>query len=360
LDKAPTRPKSARRTAGVKEETIGRKEDGSMKSSTGDWGKRQRRIIGQNNRNGSSSRDQSDRKGKRQGIGSSRSIRIGINTKFKHGRMVSRQQKREPHVLMHLNVEGGLDLFSQLGSTRTGKTEKGMDVGGLLHGWSRGGRETEIKRKMKRATGSWNAANNVGAVNSRTAIPGTGGSMSSFGKDGVGATIVGGDGNDFAKEPVKVFNANSLVVAVSSDMNINIQNRANRLEKAFESTAVIDDDQAAETNFQKDFLNEKTSEIMSGDVASSGIDEDKTSEIAHGIHEAGLATVVGNVSRSPEIDVEDAEGTAERPRKDKLAVASNGAVGGDTVGTLQHPSGIIMSLRHSGQKKRRRMQCKVL
>jgi hypothetical protein len=66
LNKAPTRPKSASRPVGDKEETVGRKGDGGMKSSAGSWGKRQRRVIGYNNRNSSSSsssssRDQSDR-----------------------------------------------------------------------------------------------------------------------------------------------------------------------------------------------------------------------------------------------------------------------------------------------------------
>jgi hypothetical protein len=41
----------------------------------------------------------------------------------------------------------------------------------------------------------------------------------------------------------------------------------------------------------------------------------------------------------PKINMENIKGTAEGPGKDQLAIASNGAIGGDTVGTLQHPSG---------------------
>jgi hypothetical protein len=138
------------------------------------------------------------------------------------------------------------DLFSELGS-RTSKTEKGMDVGSLLQSGSRSGRKTEIERESKRTTDSWDAANDIGAIN-RTAVPSIGGGVSSFNEDCVGSTIVGGDGNGFVQEPVKVFDANSLVVATSGDMNINMEDEANGLEEALESTAVIDDDQSAETD----------------------------------------------------------------------------------------------------------------
>jgi hypothetical protein len=51
---------------------------------------------------------------------------------------------------------------------------------------------------------------------------------------------------------------------------------------------------------------------MGSDVVG-GVDEDKSGKVAHGIHEVGLATVIGDLSRSPEIDVEDVEGAAEGP-----------------------------------------------
>ncbi len=37
---------------------------------------------------------------------------------------------------------------------------------------------------------------------------------------------------------------------------------------------------------------------MGSDVVS-GIDEDKTSEVTHGVHEIGLAAVVRNITRRP-------------------------------------------------------------
>jgi hypothetical protein len=211
----------------------------------------------------------------------------------------------------------------------------------LLYSGSRGGRETEIERETKWATDSGDAANDVGAIN-RTAVPGIGGGVSSLDEDCVGASIIGGDGNCVVQESVEVFDANSFVVATSCDMNINVEDGANSLEEAFESAAVIDNDQPAETDFQKDFLDEKTSEIMSSDVVS-GIDKYKPSEVAHSIHEISLATVIGDVSRSPEIDVEDVERAAKGPREDEFTVASDGSVGSDAMRALKDPRSDILA-----------------
>jgi hypothetical protein len=81
---------------------------------------------------------------------------------------------------------------------------------------------------------------------------------------------------------------------------------------------------------------------MGGGV-TGGINEDESSKVAHRVHEIGFATIVGNLARGPKIDVEDIKGATERPRKDELAVASDGAVGSDTMGALQHPSCDILA-----------------
>ena len=46
-----------------------------------------------------------------------------------------------------------------------------------------------------------------------------------------------------------MFNADSFVVAASSDMEVDIQNRTDFLEEALESAAVVDDNQTAEPCF---------------------------------------------------------------------------------------------------------------
>jgi len=83
---------------------------------------------------------------------------------------------------------------------------------------------------------------------------------------------------------------------------------------------------------------------MSGDVVR-GVDENKPSEVAHGIHQIGFATVVGDLAGGPEIDVENVEGAAEGPGKDKLAVASNSAVGSDAMGALEDPSSNVFATK---------------
>ena len=75
----------------------------------------------------------------------------------------------------------------------------------------------------------------------------------------------------------------------------------------------------------------------------SGGDKYESCEVAHGVHEISFAAVVGNIARSPEIDMEDIEWAAEGPREDELAVAGDGAVGSDAVRALKDPIGDIFA-----------------
>jgi hypothetical protein len=49
------------------------------------------------------------------------------------------------------------------------------------------------------------------------------GSVRSFDKDNVGATIVGSDAHGFVEKAMEAFDANSFVVARSNDMNVNVE-----------------------------------------------------------------------------------------------------------------------------------------
>jgi hypothetical protein len=71
-----------------------------------------------------------------------------------------------------------------------------------------------------------------------------------------------------------------------------------------------------------------------GSGVAGGINEDESSKVAHRVHEIGFATIVGNLARGPKLNMEDIKGATERPRKDELAVASDGAVGSDAMGAL--------------------------
>ena len=106
---------------------------------------------------------------------------------------------------------------------------------------------------MERPTDSGNTANDVGAIN-RAAIPSVSGSMGGFNENGVPATVVSSNADSFVKESVKMFDTNSFVVAASSDMDFDIEKRTNFLKEALERAAIVDRNQTAEANFQKDFL----------------------------------------------------------------------------------------------------------
>jgi hypothetical protein len=111
-------------------------------------------------------------------------------------------------------------LFGEL-SSRASEAKEGMNIGSLVRSRSRSGAEAQVKRKSERATDSGNAADDVGPING-AAVPSVGSSVGGFNKDNVGATIVGGNGDSFVEEAVKMFDCNSFVVAASSDVYIDM------------------------------------------------------------------------------------------------------------------------------------------
>jgi hypothetical protein len=71
------------------------------------------------------------------------------------------------------------------------------------------------------------------------AVPSMSGSMRTFNKDSVGAAIVGRDAHGFVKKAMEMFDANSFVVALSSNMNVNVEDGADFLEETFEGADII-------------------------------------------------------------------------------------------------------------------------
>jgi hypothetical protein len=221
------------------------------------------------------------------------------------------------------------DLFSKL-SGRPSQTEESMDIGGLLGSW--GGTKAEVERESERPANSWNTANDVGTVD-RAAVPGISSGMGSLDKHSVSAAIIGRDADSFIQKAMEVFNTNSFVVTTGSHMDINMQKGADSLEDTFEGAAVVNNEETTKANFEKNFLDEEPGEIMGCDVAGS-IDQDEACKITHSVQEVTIAAIVGNITRGPEVNVEDVKGTAEGPRKDELAVTGDGTIGRDAVGTL--------------------------
>jgi hypothetical protein len=159
--------------------------------------------------------------------------------------------------------------------------EKSMDVGSLVGGGGWGRAEAEIKGETKRMTNRRDAANNIGTID-RTAVPGIRSGVSSFNKNSVSATVIGSNGNGFIQKLVEMFDADGFMVPLGSAMEGDVEEKANLFEEAFKGAAIVDNDNAAETNFEEHILNKKTSKVMGGDVASGG-DQDKSGEITHGV-----------------------------------------------------------------------------
>jgi hypothetical protein len=157
LDKVPARTQSASRTVRDEEETIGGKGDGGVKSSTGNWGKRQRRIIGWDNRDSSGSGDGSNRKRKGQRDGSSRRIGVGIGVvaEFKHRGMI-----------MHLNIEGGSEGMRERGMRMVKVSEVwGVDRSARKEGWWEG-RESLSRILEQRSSRMAATTNEIGTETS--------------------------------------------------------------------------------------------------------------------------------------------------------------------------------------------------
>jgi hypothetical protein len=149
------------------------------------------------------------------------------------------------------------DLLGELGC-RGSETEERMDVGSFLQSWSRGRTQAAVERETKRVLNGGDAANDISPIDG-AAVPSVSRSVGSLDEDSVGATVVSGNSDSFIQETMKVLNTDGFVVATGSNMDAYIQNRTDRLEQTLEgSTAVVDNNEATETDFQEDFLDEET------------------------------------------------------------------------------------------------------
>jgi hypothetical protein len=148
------------------------------------------------------------------------------------------------------------DLLGELGC-RGSKTEERMNVGSLLQSWSRGRTQAEVERETKRAPNGGDAANDVSPMDG-AAVPSASSSVGSLDEDSVSATVVSGDSDSFVQETMKVLNTDGFVVATGSNMDAHVQNRTDGFKQTLEGAAVVDDNEATETDFQEDFLDEET------------------------------------------------------------------------------------------------------
>jgi len=148
-------------------------------------------------------------------------------------------------------------LFSKLGGRRR-ETKEGMDVGSLIRSGGRGRAQAKVERETKRSSNSGNTANNISTVNGAD-VPSVSSGVRSFNKNGISAAIIGSNSDSFIEESVELFNSDSFVIAASSDVEVNGKSSANSLEESFKSAAVVDDNQTAKSDFQKNFLDKEAS-----------------------------------------------------------------------------------------------------
>ena len=204
-----------------------------------------------------------------------------------------------------------------------------MDIGGLLLGRSQSWRKAEVVGEAEGPADSRNAANNVSAING-AAVPSVGSSMGGFDENSVGTAIVTSNSDSFVQEAVEVFDTNGFMIATGCDMEIDAEDGADFFEETFEGTAVVDNNEAAEANFQENVLDKQAGKVVRSGVVSSS-DKDEAGKIAHGVHEIGLATVVFDFARGPKVDMKDVERAAEGSGENELAVAGDSAVGSEDI-----------------------------
>ena len=166
------------------------------------------------------------------------------------------------------------NLFGELCSWRS-KAQEGVNVGGLLLGRCRSRRKADVERKAKGTADGRDTADDVSAIYGAT-VPSVSGSVGGFHENGIGATIVGSDGDSFIEEAMKMLDADSLVIAASGDMKIDIEDAADFFEETFEGTAVVDNYQSTKTDFQEEALDEELSKFVGADVVGGSDDENKT------------------------------------------------------------------------------------
>ena len=80
---------------------------------------------------------------------------------------------------------------------------------------------------------------------------------------------------------------------------------------------------------------------MGGNIVGSG-DNDKPGQVAHDVEEVRFTTVVGNVTRGPQINMKNIERAAERPGEYELTVTGHGTVGGNALRASEDPGSDVL------------------
>ena len=104
-------------------------------------------------------------------------------------------------------------------------------------------------------TNEWDTAGDISIIDG-AAVPSISSGMRSFEKYSDGTAVGSRDIDGLVEKAMEMIDTNGFLIYTSSNININVQNGADRLEETFESTAIIDDDKTSKTNFRKEALDQ--------------------------------------------------------------------------------------------------------
>ena len=119
------------------------------------------------------------------------------------------------------------------------------------------GRGGQIERKRENATDSGDGARDLSSINGAS-VPGICcGVGDAFEHElGRNTTIGGGDGDGFVENLKESFDSQGFMIAAGDAMVTDLEDFGHGDEITFKLAVVVDDNQAAETNFQEDLLHE--------------------------------------------------------------------------------------------------------
>jgi len=193
------------------------------------------------------------------------------------------------------------------------KAEIIVNSGLISENRCRGARSGNVKRERKDTADSGNGAGNVGAVDG-TGVPSVSGGLGDAFKHKLGRNTAGAgfNGEGLVEDFEPTFDGEGFVVARGNAIVADVEELAHSDEVTFEFTVGIDDNKAAETDFEKDVAHEKIRKGFGGGLGD-GLAEDKTGEVAHSCHEVSVKAFefhvkIQDATGFPKIDMEDVEG----------------------------------------------------
>jgi len=158
-----------------------------------------------------------------------------------------------------------------------------------------------------------NRAGDVSTVNGAS-VPGVGGGLGytvehELGRD---TSVSRLDGNGFVENSEPPFDMECFVVAAGDAVEGDAEDVAHGNEVTFEFAVVVDDDEAAQTGFEKHMAHEKIGKGGGVGLGDSFTD-DKAGKVAHGSEQVGveafnLDVFVGNTTWFPKVGVDNVKG----------------------------------------------------